>query len=80
MFLTEIKRSILVRLRDGPLDQFEIAAGTGLAPFIVHAELRALKRERLVGDRLTPRAHLWELTTRGYELAWHEAQGAMHVA
>lgn len=66
---TELQREIMHALIHGGLDQFQIAADIGDAPFRVRAELRELKRDRLVRDRVGPRAITWELTDRGYTTA-----------
>lgn len=68
--MTDRQNRIVRALRHGPLDQFSIADVTGDAPFNVRAELKALRRERIVNDHLTAAAHVWELTARGMELAW----------
>lgn len=68
--MTDRQQRIIRALRHGPLDQFAIATETGDAPFNVRGDLKALRRERIVVDHLTAIAHVWELTTRGMELAW----------
>ena len=77
MHLTEVKERMLATLRHGALNEDEIAAELDEALFHIKAELKALRRERLVRDRLDPRGHLWELTDHGYAvLAGREAAGA----
>lgn len=66
--------AILEALKDGGLDQFQIAATIADAPFQVRAELKAMRRDRLVRDRLTPRAHIWELTEFGARVVWEVRQ------
>lgn len=73
--MTAIQKAILQALRHGPLNQYEIAEATGEPPFRVRAELRNLRRSRIVFDRLQPnRGHIWMLTDLGYGLVWEEAQ------
>jgi predicted transcriptional regulator len=66
MYLSEIRERILATLRHGALNQYEIADELSEAPFYVNAELKGLRREQLVRDRLDPKGHLWELTDRGH--------------
>lgn len=73
-YLSERKHAILRQLRYGPLDQFQIAADIGEAPFLVRAELQGLKRERLVSMDYDRRSVLWELTDRGVAIAWGDQQ------
>lgn len=74
MTSVEIQRAILRSLRWGKLDHFQIAADITQAPFRVRAELKTLRRERLVRDELAARGVLWELTSLGYEAAFHNEQ------
>ncbi len=69
MTSTEIQREILLELRTDArgLDEFQIAASTGQAAFRVRAELKALKRQRLVRESLHERGVLWFLTPLGAE-------------
>lgn len=66
----QIQRLIVIELRNGPLDQFQIAAGIGQAPFRVRAELRHLKRDRLVRDYINGGRLDWELTAKGLREAF----------
>jgi predicted transcriptional regulator len=74
VWLPEIRRRILVGLRDEPLDYYRLAVGIGEAPFRVHAELKALRRDRLVHTRLAGCRIEWQLTDRGERIAHHEDQ------
>jgi hypothetical protein len=74
LYLSEIKRRIVCQLRDGALDQSQIAAGIGEAPFRVRAELLDLKRVRFVHDTFRRDGHIWQLTNVGLEYAWRQAQ------
>jgi hypothetical protein len=62
-----------------PLDQFQVGASIGQAPFRVRAELRVLKRLRLVRDTHTGSRHAWELTAAGYADVYTARQEAMRV-
>lgn len=75
----EIQRLIVRALRHGPLDYFQVAADITQAPFRVRAELKALKRERLVREKLAPRAVHWELTEIGMAAAWQCEQTTMEA-
>lgn len=68
--MLDIQRNILIALRDGPLDQFQIAADLCEPPFRIRGELQALRREKKVRQQLRERAILWELTEQGTALAW----------
>ena len=68
--MTAHQRQILDALKHGPLGLFELADQIDSEAFRVRAELHALRRERIVHERLTRTAHIWELTNRGQELAW----------
>ena len=76
MYLEPIKRSILAALRWEPLDHFQVAATLGEPPFRVRAELRALKRDRYVSDRIDDHGHRWMLTNRGIKTIEAEADDA----
>lgn len=65
----QLQRDIMHALIHGGLDQYQIAADVADAPFRVRAELRHLKRDRLVRDKAGARAITWELTDRGYTTA-----------
>lgn len=67
-YLNPARVAILGALRYGALDPFAISAAADVAPFTVRAELRALKRERLVAERLTDREHCYALTDRGHRI------------
>lgn len=67
--MTAIQRAIIAALRHGPLNQFQVAADIGKAPFVVRAELKALKRERYVTQRFRSEGHVWDLTSKGTEVA-----------
>lgn len=72
--MTERQRLILAQLRHGGRDHYQIAADLIEAPFIVRAELKAMKRDRLVREKLDRRGHTWELTPHGEGVAWSSAQ------
>lgn len=76
MYLSPIDAQILLALRHGSLDHFQIAADTQVPPFTVRACLKRLKRERRVREILDWRAgHRWELTGCGQRAADELAQG-----
>lgn len=66
----QIQRRIVETLRNGGLNHYQIASEINHAPFRVRAELKALRRERLVRDHVAPREIVWELTSLGYEAAY----------
>lgn len=68
--LSPERYKILLELRHGALDKWQIAASTGLSPFQVRAELRALERQHLVTERIRSTGRMFELADRGLELAW----------
>lgn len=68
--ITGIKRRIVRALRTEPLNQYQLAADLQEPPFRVRAELKCLKRDRLVTDSISPAGHLWELTARGVHQAY----------
>lgn len=74
MISNEIQHQIIVELRNGALDQWQIAGGIGQASFTVLAELKALKRLRLVQDHDRSGGLMWELTSSGYREAFHLEQ------
>jgi len=66
----ECRREILrTLLTAGGVDLFTIAAEIAEPPFRVRAELRALKRERLVTETIRADLHHWRLTSTGLALA-----------
>lgn len=65
----QLQADIMHALIHGGLDQYQIAADVSDAPFRVRAELREIKRDRLVRERHGPRAIIWELTDKGYTTA-----------
>lgn len=65
----QLQTDIMSALVHGSLDQFQIAADVSDAPFRVRAELRELRRERLVREKYGARSILWELTDAGYTAA-----------
>lgn len=65
-WLPELKRRILEELRPGPLHLYELSTELDEAPFRVRAELKGLRRDRLVRDRLKQDRADWELTDRGH--------------
>ena len=69
---TTVQREILQALKHGALGLFELAGEIDQAPFTVRAELRALRRQELVYQRVgySP----WFLTERGSQLAWSDSQ------
>lgn len=73
----ELQRKIVVALKYGKLDHFQIAADICQAPFRVRAELKALKRECLVREEFGAENVLWELTSVGYAAAWEVDQMAL---
>jgi len=72
--MTEQQFTILRALRHGALDPYQLGADTGIAPFVIRSELKALKRHRLVKDRWERRRIAWELTNHGNEIAWKANQ------
>lgn len=68
----EIQRALTIALGayDGGhgANHFDLAAEVDQAPFRVRAELRELRRQRLVREVLTPAEHVWMLTARGWEM------------
>jgi hypothetical protein len=69
--LTDLQNDLLAAMRGpDPLDYFMLAATVGEAPFRVRAELKNLRRERLVHEMLAPGRIVWVLTARGIRLAW----------
>lgn len=64
----EVQLLILQALRDEPGHYFLIAQAVEEAPYRVRGELKALKRRRLVRERLTTTEHSWTLTDSGYGL------------
>lgn len=68
----QIQRALIVALakRDGTGNHFELADDIDQAPFRVRAELRDLRRQRLVRETLNPKQHVWTLTGRGWETHW----------
>ena len=75
--MTERQRLIILQLRHGPRDHYQISADLFEAPFAVRAELKALKRDRLVREKIDRRGHTWELTARGERIAWSSEQQHM---
>lgn len=76
MYLSPLERLILMALRRGPLDHFQVAADLNAAPFQVRASLKRLKSERRVREILDWRAgHRWELTACGQRVADELAGG-----
>jgi len=67
------KKAILLALRYGAMNLFEISEETGIPPFTVRAELKDLRRLRLVADELAG-THLWNLTPYGCGVAWSADQ------
>lgn len=69
-YLSPIDGQILLALRHGSLDHFQVAADIQAAPFMVRGALKRLKRERRVREILDWRqGHRWELTGSGHRLA-----------
>lgn len=68
----ELQTRILQALRHGRLDQFQIAADINQAPFRVRAELKALKRQRLVREEfdLAGNHVVWELRASGWAVVY----------
>lgn len=76
MYLSPLERLILMALRHGPLDHFQVAADIQAAPFMVRASLKRLKSERRVREILNWHSgHLWELTGSGHRVADELAGG-----
>jgi predicted transcriptional regulator len=65
----QLQADIMIALKHGKLDQYQIAADITEAPFRVRAELKELRRRRLVREEYGARAVLWELTESGYTAA-----------
>jgi predicted transcriptional regulator len=70
----EIRRAIVIALRHGPLDMFQVAEEVNEPPYRVRGELKTLKRERLVTDTMLVDRILWRLTETGMAQAWERAQ------
>jgi hypothetical protein len=68
--MTERQNLILRALRTGPLDLMTLSDQIEEPPFAVRAELRAMRREWVVRNRLTPNRALWHLTPYGERVAW----------
>lgn len=72
--MSELQKRILTELCRGPVDLMTLADQLGIAPFYVRAELRSLRRSRLVRNRFGATGwsqnelHIWELTNRGWAL------------
>lgn len=79
MTSAEIQRMILDELAHGVSDHFQVAANIDQAPFRVRAELKAMRRDRLVRERTTIEAHDWSLTPRGWTVLNSQAQGRFAV-
>lgn len=62
----EVQELILEKLSHGPFGPYMIAAAIDEAPFRVRAELKELKRARLVAEHLSPDVHVFSLTGSGY--------------
>jgi predicted transcriptional regulator len=73
-----IRRDVLHELRHGPANHYAIAEAIDQPPFAVHGELKALRRERLVTERLSKTGHDWRLTDRGWELIYSGDQMELH--
>jgi predicted transcriptional regulator len=65
MFLNQIQDRILATLRYEALNAHAIAYELDEPPYRIRGELKRLKRERLVRDRIEREGYLWELTDRG---------------
>ena len=66
----EIHRKIAQLLHHaGAQNMYTIAEDIGQAPFRVRAELRVMRRHRLVAEMITRESHLWELTPAGHHVA-----------
>jgi predicted transcriptional regulator len=70
----EIRRQIVIALRNGPLDMFQISEAVSEPPYRVRGELKTLKRERLAIDTMLIDRILWRLTDTGTAQAWERAQ------
>ena len=74
MHLPDDLREVLVTLRAGALDPFQIAASTASPPYSVRSRLTELRRRRLVESHMRERAIMWELTPEGLRIAWEPSQ------
>mgnify|MGYP001363872148 CR=1 FL=1 len=75
ILVQQIKRRIVLELRHEPLNHYVLAAELREPPFRVRAELKALKRDRLVRDIYTSNGqHVWQLTERGERAAYETDQ------
>lgn len=74
MWRPEIQGEILQALKHERLDHFQISATVAEPAFRVLAELRVLKGQRLVYERISPIEHVWGLTGRGEIVAWSNDQ------
>lgn len=73
IYLTSIKRQILEVMRDAHgehLGTSDIAAQLSEPMFRVRAELRDLRRYRLVREDISRRQLTWAFTDQGESLAW----------
>ena len=70
----EIRRRILVALKHGGLNPYELAAMLEEAPFRIHQELKQLRRDGFVRASLHPDHVEWALTGRGELVAWNAHQ------
>lgn len=68
--MTDRQARILAELKHGAADLMTLAGQLDEPPFAIRAELYAMRRERIVRNRLTPERHLWQLTDEGMRLAW----------
>lgn len=62
----QIQARILPELSNGPVELYDLAATLDEAPFRVRAELRALRRQRLVREIVRADLHAWQLTDAGF--------------
>lgn len=68
----ELQSRILQALRHGARDHFQVAADLTQAPFRVRAELKALKRQRLVREQFDYAGNrvVWELRASGWAVVY----------
>jgi predicted transcriptional regulator len=62
MYSNELQELILRALVAGPRNHYDLAAALDQAPFRIRAELKTLKRERLVSDVIDEQQIVWSLT------------------
>ena len=73
-WVPDIHKRILVALKHGGMNIYELAEQLDEPPFRVKQELKTLRSEGFVYFRFEPEQVLWRLTQRGELYAWNAAQ------